>query len=287
MIGGGVERLNYDRQSARARPRAAAIAPSMAPAPGWATRSRRASARSSRATYSYRDYDEDEVQSTATTSTGPTRAIASAVGTTVDITSLVFGEMSVGYSARNYDSSQFKDSNGFGANGSLTWNVTPLTSIILNAEQRDPGDHRHGRRASTASGDLQNSVGLDVTHELLRNVLLNANAGYTRDDFQGVDAHRQHLQCRRRRQLPDQPQSFRSTPPTSSPPAIRTLTATSSPATSCWSASRPSSDRGAERYSGVVPFPCSQPVIPLLEGPIRRDPRGPGAASGAAQSAET
>ena len=27
---------------------------------------------------------------------------------------------------------------------------------------------------------------LDVTHELLRNLLLNANVGYTRDDFQGT-----------------------------------------------------------------------------------------------------
>ena len=43
----------------------------------------------------------------------------------------------------------------------------------------------------TVDGDppaaiLQNSVGVDVTHELRRNVLLNANAGYIRDDFEGV-----------------------------------------------------------------------------------------------------
>ena len=38
-----------------------------------------------------------------------------AVGTDVDITSILFGEMSFGYSGRHYDSSELKDTNGFGA----------------------------------------------------------------------------------------------------------------------------------------------------------------------------
>ena len=38
----------------------------------------------------------------------------------------------------------------------------------------------------TADGNLQNAVGLEVQHELLRNVLLNGTLDYTRDDFQGT-----------------------------------------------------------------------------------------------------
>ena len=37
-----------------------------------------------------------------------------------------------------------------------------------------------------ADANFQNTVALDVTHELLRNVLLNANVGYARDDFEGT-----------------------------------------------------------------------------------------------------
>ena len=37
-----------------------------------------------------------------------------------------------------------------------------------------------------ASARFENAVGVDVTHELLRNVLLNANTGYTRADFEGT-----------------------------------------------------------------------------------------------------
>ena len=184
MIGGGVVRFNYidngqsstesrrDRTEYGARAR---LGYQISPRLGTFVQG----------AYSYRDYDEDEVLANGNDLDRTNQGYRVSLGTNVDITGLVFGEMSVGYSARNYDSSQFQDSNGFGANGSLTWNVTPLTSIILNAES--------GILETTvtvdgepASGDLQNSVGVDVTHELRRNVLLNANAGYIRDDFQGV-----------------------------------------------------------------------------------------------------
>ena len=82
------------------------------------------------------------------------------------------------------------------------------------------GEHRRG--------DLQNQVGLDVTHELLRNVLLNANARYTRDDFEGTSRTDNIFDAGAGVSYLDQPQSVRSTPPTASPPAIRTTTRSSS-----------------------------------------------------------
>ena len=133
---------------------------------------------------SYRDYDEDQIingEEADRSSTG----YRAAVGTTVDITSILFGEMSFGYEGRNYETSELKDSGGFGANGALTWNVTPLTSVILDASS-GADETTVTFEGDTAEADLENQVGLDVTHELLRNVLLNANARYTRDDFQGT-----------------------------------------------------------------------------------------------------
>ena len=38
-----------------------------------------------------------------------------------------------------------------------------------------------------AEANFRSTVGLGVEHELLRNVILAANVGYTRDDFSGID----------------------------------------------------------------------------------------------------
>ena len=37
-----------------------------------------------------------------------------------------------------------------------------------------------------ASADYQYTINVDWTHELLRNLLLNANIGYVRDDYEGT-----------------------------------------------------------------------------------------------------
>ena len=106
-------------------------------------------------------------------------------GTEIDITSILFGEVSAGYTYRNYDDSELDSVDGIGFGGKLTWNVTPLTTVILDGE----GDIKETTvgGGDGASANFQKSVLLDVTHELLRNVLLNANVGYIRDDFEGVD----------------------------------------------------------------------------------------------------
>ncbi len=133
---------------------------------------------------SYRAYDDEQNINGEFDKRNNTGYRAS-VGTTVDITSILFGEMSFGYEARNYETSQLQDSSGFGANGALTWNVTPLTTVILDASS-GADETTVTFEGDTAEADLQNQVGLDVTHELLRNLLLNANARYTRDDYQGT-----------------------------------------------------------------------------------------------------
>jgi hypothetical protein len=110
------------------------------------------------------------------------------LGTEIDITSVIFGEVGVGYTYRQYDDDELDSVDGIGFGGTLTWNVTPLTSIVLNA-QGDVQETTVGEQGSDdrASANFQKLLTVDVTHELLRNVLLNANAGYIRDDFEGID----------------------------------------------------------------------------------------------------
>jgi hypothetical protein len=134
--------------------------------------------------YSYRDYDEDQIfqgQFVDKNSHG----YRGRVGADIDLTGLIFGEVAVGYNVRDYESGELDDVQGFGANGSLTWNVTPLTSIILDLSS-EIDETTVEFEGDVATANFQNSIGLDVTHELLRNVLLNANVGFERDDFQGT-----------------------------------------------------------------------------------------------------
>lgn len=107
-------------------------------------------------------------------------------GVEVDITGLLFGEVALGYTHREYDDDQLDDVGGPSAAAALTWNITPLTTIIFEgeAEVRETTVNFEGEEASAR---FDQGLGVDVTHELLRNVLLNANASYTRSDFEGTD----------------------------------------------------------------------------------------------------
>ncbi len=108
------------------------------------------------------------------------------LGTEIDITGILFGEVQLGYSKQQYDDKNLDDVQGFGGTGRLTWNVTPLTTVIgeVVGELRETTVTFKGE---PASADRHAEVGIDVTHELRRNVLLNGNVRYLRDDFEGTD----------------------------------------------------------------------------------------------------
>ncbi len=108
------------------------------------------------------------------------------IGTEIDITGILFGELQVGYSKQEYDDDALDDVDGFGGTGRLTWNVTPLTTVIgeVVGELRETTVSFGGDQARA---DRHAEIGIDVTHELRRNILLNANARYLRDDFVGTD----------------------------------------------------------------------------------------------------
>src|SRR5439155_2660384 len=51
------------------------------------------------------------------------------VGTAIDFTHLINGEIFAGYLSQLHDDTRLKNENGFGFGGNLLWNVTPLTSL--------------------------------------------------------------------------------------------------------------------------------------------------------------
>lgn len=132
----------------------------------------------------YRDYEHEQNYGGELVKRNST-GYQARVGSEFDITGVIFGEMALTYSGRNYDESQFNDTSGFGGNGQITWNVTPLTTVIFDADSSiDETTVQY--QGDVASSKFKNRGGLDVTHELLRNVLLNANTSIERDDFEGT-----------------------------------------------------------------------------------------------------
>lgn len=102
-------------------------------------------------------------------------------GTTVDFTSILFGEASLGYVKQAYKSNDFKDEDGVSADVGLTWNVTTLSTLQLVAS-------RDFLPSSTGgSSRLSTDVGIIGHHELLRNLILNGTIAYQNEDYKQSD----------------------------------------------------------------------------------------------------
>ena len=102
------------------------------------------------------------------------------VGTEIDFTGLLFGEVDVGWSLQEFDDSDVDSQNGLTYGANLTWNPTGLTSVRLDgAGGFEPSD--------VGSSRLESEIGLRVDHELRRNLLIGGQVSYERDDFQDTN----------------------------------------------------------------------------------------------------
>jgi hypothetical protein len=102
-------------------------------------------------------------------------------GSTFELSQMLTGEVSAGYLHRTYEDSRLRDLSGPVFDGALLWAATPLTTVKL--------------RASTgvvetvilnASGVLTQTVGLEIAHDLLRNLRLTLIGSIYTNDYQGV-----------------------------------------------------------------------------------------------------
>ena len=109
------------------------------------------------------------------------------LGVALDLGGVLFGDLFAGYRYRNYDDPALETIDGFGGGGRLTWNVTPLTTIVggirgdvLETTVTDAG-------GNPASGGLDVEGSLRADHELLRNLLLGADVRANRIDYEGIN----------------------------------------------------------------------------------------------------
>lgn len=100
-------------------------------------------------------------------------------GLRFDVTQLISGEFFVGYMEQDYTALMDADGMSYGAD--LDWELTQLTTVSLHASRTI-----EETSAAGASSYLASEVGVDVEHELLRNVILNGTVSFTNNEYEGI-----------------------------------------------------------------------------------------------------
>jgi hypothetical protein len=102
-------------------------------------------------------------------------------GLAVDFGGITFGEIYGGYMQQFYSDSDLDNVATPTFGGSITWNATTLTTVILAGERSVLET-----TAAGASSYISTAGELTVDHELLRNVILSAGGSVTNNDYQGI-----------------------------------------------------------------------------------------------------
>lgn len=132
-----------------------------------------------RGAYNFRDYNSDLDDSGFNRDSNGYEVVA---GLEADFGGIVFGDFFVGYRSQDFDDALFNTVGAPIVGADITWNVTPLTTIVGTASRLI----RETTQADVSSRFLT-TVGLSADHELLRNLLLGAHASFSHDDFEGID----------------------------------------------------------------------------------------------------
>ena len=102
------------------------------------------------------------------------------VGSTFEISRILTGEINVGYGEWTFDDPRLAPLRGPVADASLIWAATPLTTVTLRGTASFSDTIVSGSSGATLRG-----ASVEVSHALLRNLTIAANAGITRTVYEG------------------------------------------------------------------------------------------------------
>jgi len=105
-------------------------------------------------------------------------------GSEFDFGGTVFGSLFAGAAKQRYGDANLRNITTAIVGGNVDWNITTLTTLNVNANQSV-----QETTSGDASGFLSSSAGVRADHELLRNLLLNANLGVTQAKYKGIYRH--------------------------------------------------------------------------------------------------
>jgi len=128
--------------------------------------------------FQWRDFDELD----STGADRDARAAGATIGLDTELTSLLHLNFDVGFIANDFEDSRFDNTVDLIFEGEAVWYATAMTTVKAGASRRDISTSQAGSSSKT-----QSSFGVEVQHELQRNVLLGAEARYINDDFREID----------------------------------------------------------------------------------------------------
>ncbi|WP_267414463.1 MULTISPECIES: outer membrane beta-barrel protein [unclassified Sphingomonas] len=99
-------------------------------------------------------------------------------GATFDLSALIRGAVGVGYVDRRYDAPIYKDLSGIAAEAKVEYFPSQLTTLGVTVRRTVQDSYFFN-----SSGYFATAAAFRVDHELLRNLLLNAQVAYEVDDF--------------------------------------------------------------------------------------------------------
>jgi hypothetical protein len=149
------------------------------------------------AKFTYKDEDYDKLVLTNGAGTAFERdsnGYNALGGMAFDLTGLITGDVSVGYLHRSYNDARLPNISGINGFVNLKWRPTSLTTV--------QGSVSHDIKETTqagVSGYLATGLGLNVEHELVRNILMKAGANYANNEYQGFDPNTTTIENRKNR----------------------------------------------------------------------------------------
>lgn len=111
------------------------------------------------------------------------------VGTRVDLTNLLRGEIAAGYMKQDYDDARLSDASGLAVRADMQWFVTGITTIGFGGSRdvQESGIFFNPVGSNVGGGAVVSSVYGRVDHELLRNVVLSGDVAYRDYDYKSFD----------------------------------------------------------------------------------------------------
>lgn len=128
-----------------------------------------------RGDYNWRMYDHNSEQKDSD-------GFTTLAGVQADLGGITSVDFYAGYMEQYYEDSTKKTLRSPRIGTRVDWNVTGMTSVVLEADRT-----LEEAAFDNYSSYYQTGGSVTVTHELLRNVLLEASAGYSNSDFNGGD----------------------------------------------------------------------------------------------------
>jgi hypothetical protein len=102
-------------------------------------------------------------------------------GTSLEFTSTLTGEILAGYGQRKYEDNRLADLRGPIVEASLAWAISPLTTLRLRANSEF-----EETTLANSSGSITRRISADVSHALLRNLVINGGINFGKASFNGT-----------------------------------------------------------------------------------------------------